>query len=132
LSHKHRYKDAFAWIDEAIVQSSGKIWSILNSHALILLRANIRHRSSDPVVQETLKKSMDILSKCYNEDKRKTYHALTFADHAVRYYRIFQNEAGRGYLETARIWLQEERQRVPWNRNVIHLSEVVRRAMQGL
>ena len=132
LAHNHRYKDAFAWIDEAVVQSGGRVWSILNSHAAILFRANIRHPSSDLIVQETLKKSMDILSKCYDNDKRKTYHALTFADQAVRYYKIFQNETGLRYLETAQIWLQEERQRVPWNKHVRYLAEDVRRAMQGL
>ena len=125
LVHKKRFDDAFAWIDEAVTQSGGKIWSILNSHAVILFKANIGRSPTDPTVQRTLQKSMDILSHCYNDDKRKTYHAVTFADQAIQYSRIYNNDVALGYLETAKKWLTEETARSPWNKHVKWLySEV--------
>jgi tetratricopeptide (TPR) repeat protein len=125
LAHKKRFDDAFAWIDEAVTQSGGKIWSILNSHAVILFKANIGRSPTDPTVQRTLQKSMDILSGCYIDDKRKTYHALTFADQAIQYYGIYNNAAALAYLETAKQWLAEEVTRSPWNKHVKQLySEI--------
>jgi len=131
LTHKRRFDDAFVWIDEAVTQSGGKIWSILNSHAVILFRANIGRPPTDPTVQRTLQRSMDILSRCYNDDKRKTYHALTFADQSIQYYGVYKNDEALEYLTTAKKWLTEEAARSPWNKNVKRLhSEVSRKLAQ--
>jgi len=131
LAHKGRFDDAFVWIDEAITQSRGRIWSILNSHAVILFRANIGRSPTDPTVQRTLQRSMDILSRCYNDDKRKTYHALTFADQSIQYYGVYKNDEALEYMTTAKKWLTEEAARSPWNKNVKRLySEVSRKLVQ--
>lgn len=127
LADKKRFDDAFAWIDEAVTQSGGKIWSILNSHAVILFKANIERSPTDTTVQRTLQKSMNILSRCYNDDNRKTYHAVTFADQAIQYYGVYSNDVALGYLATAKKWLTEEAARSPWNKHVKRLySEVSR------
>ena len=130
LAHKKRFDEAFAWIDEAVTQSGGKVWSILNSHAIILFRANIDRSPSDPTVQRTLQESMDILSRCYNDDKRKTYHALTFADQAIKYYKVYENEVALGYLETAKRWLTNEATRSPWNNKIRRLDSEVSKILK--
>ena len=71
-------------IDRAIIASGGKIWSIQNSHAIILFKANISH-SDNPQAKQALQDSMNILTSCYQSDKRKPFHALTFADQAIKY-----------------------------------------------
>jgi len=109
--------------------SSGRNLSIQNSHAIILFRANINLPSDDPTVKRTLHQSMDILSQCYTQDKRKTYHALTFADHAIQYFNIYADSVACNYLQTAKTWLQEERKNAPWNLSVKRLLTNVSNAL---
>lgn len=116
LARKRRFKESFSWIDKALMQSSYKIQTIRNSHAIILFRANI-DKYYDKSGRESLEKSMDILIECHNFDKRKTYHALVFADHAIQYAKFFDNNLSHEYLLTAKKWLNEELKESPWNRN---------------
>jgi hypothetical protein len=125
LSFKKRFTEAFEWIDDAIMQSAGKIPSIRNSHAIILFKANIDRPESDGTVQRTLKQSMDILSECYHYDKRKTYHALVFADQALKYCEVYPGEIANEYLATAKKWLEEETRKSPWHRNTKRLLTIV-------
>lgn len=130
LAHKHRFQEAFKWIDEAIEASGNRVPSIRNSHAIILFRANINiPDSSSGLVAITLKKSMDILAECYRYDKRKGYHALTFADQAVQYWQVYGDALAKSYLERARKWLVEEAQRSPWHRGVQRLLRSVEREL---
>ncbi|MCD6272754.1 MAG: SIR2 family protein [Deltaproteobacteria bacterium] len=124
LSHKKRFKEAFSWIDKALMQSDYRIPTIRNSHAIILFRANI-DKPHDKSGHDSLKKSMDILTECYNFDKRKTYHALVFADHAIQYSSFYINDLSREYLQTAKKWLSEESSKYPWNRNCKRLLRKV-------
>ena len=104
LAYNRKFKEAFRWIDEAIVMSKGAITSIRNSHAIILFKANIDSPDGDSTVQTTLEKSMDILKECYTYDKRKTYHALTFAEQSLLYLEKYPNQEGAiEYLKTANI-----------------------------
>jgi hypothetical protein len=116
-------------IDRAINASGGKIWSIKNSHAIILFRANINH-SNHPNAKQSLKKSMDILTECYNWDKRKPFHALTFAGQALQYWEVYGDEEAFGYLQTAKKWLVSEEQRSFWNRNIKRLLTRIDRALR--
>ena len=131
LSHKRRFKEAFNWIEKAITLSGGKNLSIQNSHAIILFRANIGFPSDDSTVKNSLNQSMEILSQCYTQDKRKTYHALTFADHAMQYWNVYANNVAFKYLETAKNWLEEERKNTPWSfkvkRLLTQVSNMLRR-----
>ena len=67
----------------------------------------------------------------HSQDKRKTYHALTFADHAIQYWNIYADNVACNYLETAKNWLEEERKNTPWNlpikRLLINVSNILRR-----
>ncbi len=125
LSNKNRFNEAFEWIDRAIVETGNKVFSIRNSHAIILFRANIGADSNDPTVAGTLKQSMDILAECYEDDKRKTYHALVFADQALKYWGVYGDGTAKEYLITAEQWLKSEASLWPWNHSVRRLLKVV-------
>jgi len=118
LAHKKQFQEAFSMIDQAVLQSHYKIPSIRNSHAIILFKANIGSPIKDEVVQHTLSDSMDILKDCYKNDRRKTYHATTFADQAVQYWEVYPGERAKGYLLTAEQWLLDEAKNSPWHRYV--------------
>lgn len=129
LANKRRFTEAFDWIDDAIMRSNGKIPSIRNSHAVILFKANIDRQETDGTVQKTLKQSMDILTECYGYDKRKTYHALVYADQALKYFDVYADNIAVGYLETAKRWLTEEYKKSPWHRNVKRLLNMVNKKL---
>ena len=132
LSHKRRFSEAFAWIDEALLMTHYKIPSIRNSHAIILFKANIeKDEISTGDVRATLDESMRILSECYTYDQRKTYHALTFADQALQYWHRYGDQQAQEYLTRSLKWLTEERKRQPWrtrdiNRLVQNIEDALR------
>jgi tetratricopeptide (TPR) repeat protein len=108
LSHKGRYTEAFQWIDEAVSVSEYRIPSIRNTHAIILFNANVNAPESDGTKRQTLDRSMTILAECYKDDRRKLYHAVTFADHATQYFDLYGDLSARKYLETSAKWLRDE------------------------
>lgn len=130
LSRKKRHREAFQWIDTAVLDSGGQIWSIRNSHAIILFEANIEHPDHDSeTVRRTLHQSMQILARCYESDRRRVFHAIRFADQALRYRNVYGHDAARRYLERARGWLINEAQASPWSRGVRYLLPRVERAL---
>jgi tetratricopeptide (TPR) repeat protein len=129
-SKKGDYTRAFEWIDRALTLSGGQIWSIRNSYAVILFNANFAH-FGDPVGRKALRDSMDILKECYRADRRKPYHAATFAKQSLRLWDAYQTEEAHEYLDLALSWLQEERQKAPWNWEVKNLLPAVRTALDG-
>jgi hypothetical protein len=130
LLHKKKFKESFSWIDRALMQSDFNIPSIKNSHAIILFRANI-DRPHDPSGHISLTKSMDILKECYDSDKRKTYHALVYSDHAIQYARYFDDDISQGYLINAKKWLSEESEKFPWNRRCKRMLKELDRTMES-
>jgi len=132
LSNKHRFNEAFTWIDQAVTETGGRVFSIRNSHAIILFQANIGASSSDETVARTLKQSMDILSECYADDKRKTYHAMIFADQAFQYWYVYGDDIAKNYLIIAEQWLDCEQKQWPWNRNVRRLHNKVSQKLSSI
>lgn len=124
LSRRGQTKLAFQWIDRARLQSP-RSFSVRNSHAIILFRANIGLALTDPSVATLLKQSMDILEGCYKSDKRKTYHALVFGNQALELVRVLGRSAADEYLHRAKEWLATEIRQQPWNRNVRVLSRQI-------
>ena len=112
LSSKQRYQDAFDWIDRAKVMTNDRQFSIRNSHAIILFDANYDVFTEDAM--EQLDRSMEILHKCFTDDMRKTFHAKTYADQAIRYYKKYNNEKAINYLKRSEVWLKEEIATNPW------------------
>ncbi len=128
LSKRHETTLAFQWIDQARLKSP-KSFSVRNSHAIILFRANISLATTDPSVEILLKQSMDILAECYKSDKRKTYHAVVFAEQAMELFKILGLASSEEYLLNAKGWLATELQRQPWNRRLKQLARSVGRVI---
>lgn len=116
LSSKKKFQDAFAWIDKAINMTNNKQFSIRNSHAIILFDANYDIDSLE--AEKQLDQSMDILSQCVNSDLRRTFHAITYADQAVKYYHKYGTEKAISYLKQAQSWLNSEREEHKWDRDI--------------
>jgi tetratricopeptide (TPR) repeat protein len=131
LSRKRRHTEAFEMIDKALTVSGGRIWSIRNSHAIILFKANIGHFDK-PNARNTLRESMKILTECYKWDKRKPFHAITFSDQAIQYWKAYRDEEALQYLRTARKWLDEEFRIAPWNRSLKRLLETITKNLRKI
>ncbi len=130
LAHKRRFQEAFQWIDEAVLESHYRIPSIRNTHAIILFKANINAPESDGTKKDTLDRSMKILEECYKFDRRKIYHAVTFADQALQYHDLYADDRAYNYLSTAARWLREERRQNPWHRDVGRLLGQLEQKLQ--
>lgn len=128
LSGKRQFRLAFDIIDRAKALTNDTQFSIRNTHAIILFEANIQSTDKDAVAQ--LDESMRILKKCYNDDKRKTYHAIVFAEQALRYHQKLPSDASKGYLATAKKWLEEERHANPWNRECAQTLSTITSGVQ--
>ncbi|MDG3004303.1 SIR2 family protein [Paludisphaera mucosa] len=126
LSKKKRFPEAFRLIDEAISMSRGRIFSIRNTHAMLLFQANILQDHDDKTVRATLCRSMEILNECHTQDRRKLYHAIVFGKQAVEFHNVYSDDISKSYLELADKWLTEEVRRSPWNYDVRHVHNNVR------
>lgn len=112
LSAMKKFRDAFDWIDKAKTMTNDKQFSIRNSHAIILFDANYEIMTIE--AEKQMDTSMEILHKCYKDDMRRTFHAKTYADQALRYFRKYHNEKAKAYLEQSKIWLQDELKENSW------------------
>ncbi len=113
LSAMHKYEEAFDWIDRAKTMTNDKHFSIRNSHAIILFDANYEIDSKEAEFQ--LQRSMKILHKCYKDDQRRTFHAKTYADQALRYFKKYHDKQAVEYLEQSKVWLTDELSLNAWD-----------------
>jgi GTPase SAR1 family protein len=124
LSYKKRHQGAFHMIDRAIA-AKPKSWSIKNSHAIILFKANIDSPDA-PQAKRELGKSMKILTDCYKFDKKsKPFHAKKFADYAKQYSKIHGGNEAKNYLETSQNWLAEQKLKFPWDKSIQNLLKEI-------
>lgn len=107
-SRKKKYSDAFRYIDMAKNCRRSNIFSIRNTHAIILFNANINKEDDDQSVVATLHQSMGILEDCYKNDLRKGYHARIFGEHLLKFYESYGYQEVERYIETAVEWLDNE------------------------
>lgn len=128
LSQHKKYQEAFSWIDRAKMLSSDKQFTIRNSHAIILFEANIDVNTADAMLQ--LDKSMTILHNCFTDDKRKVFHATTYAEQALLYYRKYNNEKAVDYLKQSEEWLVGELKENSWAYNLNDLLKKTRNALK--
>ncbi|MEM5733279.1 SIR2 family protein [Shewanella algae] len=128
MSRRDDHQRAFEVIDEAIAKSGSRNWSIKNSHAIIKFRANISRVDSGDV-RKALNESMSSLEQCHSADVRKAFHAMTYADHALRYWKKYRDKTAVEYLETAKNWLQEESDSDNKIGNVMRLLRQVEKAL---
>lgn len=127
LSDNRQYDLAFEWIDRAKNMTSDKYFSIRNSHAIILFEANYYAKTQEAQIQ--LDKSMDILNKCFNDDKRKIFHALTYSKQAIRYHKKFPGEKSYEYLRKAEQWLRQEEGNNVWKYEIRNMKKDIEKAM---
>ncbi len=107
-SRKRKYSDAFRWIDKAKNCEKRNIFSIRNTHAIILFNANISKENEDGSVIATLHQSLEILKDCYENDLRKGYHARIFGELVLKFYETYGYDEVEKYIETANKWLEIE------------------------
>jgi tetratricopeptide (TPR) repeat protein len=132
LSGRKEYAAAFKAIDRAMATARKSNWTIRNSYAQILFRANVEFAARDPEVRELLDRAMAILTQCYRSDRRRSGHALVYGDFALRYGRIFADDRAREYLAQADVWLGEVITSEPWIRRAPRIQLSVRRAQRDL
>ena len=132
LASKHNYEMAFTWIDEARGMTSRNNSAIRNSYAVILFSANYG-KASTSEVKDSLDESMSILSRCYDEDHRKVYHAKIFADQAIKYTNKFPDSPNsKSYLESSEQWLAAELRTRIGDRRMTQLRRQVITALRTL
>ncbi|MGM8930093.1 SIR2 family protein [Salinicola halophyticus] len=107
LSRRKDHQRAFEVIDEAIARGGSRNWSIKNSYAIIKFRANIDRKDTTDV-RKALDESMDALEQCHSADVRKAFHAMSYADHSLQYWKKYRDSTAVSYLEKAQEWLKEE------------------------
>lgn len=99
---------SLAWeqIDRAYTECQKKIFSIANTHAIIMFEKNmIVYAKNDKeleIQKNTIKRSFATLEYCMTQDIRVNYHALTYARNAIRYYNKFgQDKDSKEYIDSA-------------------------------
>lgn len=107
-SRKRKYSDAFRWIDKAKNCEKRNIFSIRNTHAIILFNANISKENEDGSVIATLHQSLEILKDCYKNDLRKGFHARIFGELILKFYETYGYDEVEKYIQTANEWLEIE------------------------
>lgn len=95
------YQNAFASIDLAVSERPGN-FSFKNSQAIILFESN--HKNHVPESVKYMKQAMQILEQCYEDDKRKLYHAQKYSEFALILSDQYEID---DYLEMALKWLVE-------------------------
>jgi len=125
LGTADRYTEAFQVIEQALAESGTSNWTIRNTYAILLFRRNIDF-AGDSVARQSLVESMETLERCYSSDRRKGFHAKTFADHALQFWRAYHDGEAERYLRLAAEWLAEAAGHEPWDRDIPHLLEAVR------
>lgn len=128
LSSKQKYQEAFDWIDKAKILTNDRQFSIRNSHAIIMFEANYNIKTDE--AEDQLDRSMEILHKCFNDDMRKTFHAKTYADQALRYYKKYNNPKSIEYLRQSLVWLEQERNANTWAFDLKSYINKVRNALR--
>lgn len=105
LYRKNDIVNAWKVIDNAYTQCNGKIFTIANTHAVILFNKNID--SKCPIEKETelkqlLKRSFDTLEDCVTKDVKANYHVLIYGRNVVRYLERFGvDEFSKNYIKKA-------------------------------
>lgn len=107
-SRKRKYKDAFMWIDKAKNCVKSNIFSIRNTHAIILFNANINKENSDGSVVATLHQSLEILQDCYKNDLRRGFHARIFGELILKLHDTYGYDEVEKYVGVANEWLEKE------------------------
>ena len=125
LSAADRHTEAFQVIEQAAAEGGSANWTIRNTYAIILFRRNILF-AGDDVARSSLIESMEILERCYSSDRRKGFHAKTFADHALQFWRAYHDSDAARYIRLSAEWLSDAARNEPWDRTIPPLLSAIR------
>lgn len=96
LQRKNKYDLAWLQIDQAYTESKRKIFSIANTHAIIMFDKNVTNQTKDEheldLLKKTINNSFSTLEYCITKDVRVNYHVLTYSRNAIRYFERFGND----------------------------------------
>ena len=106
LQRKNQYDLAWEQIDQAYTESKKKIFSIANTHAIIMFEKNMSNKFNVEkdltLLKSTIEKSFSTLEYCITKDVRVNYHVLTYCRNAIRYYEKFSLDEYAGqYIDSA-------------------------------
>lgn len=94
LQRKKRLDLAWEQIDQAYTDCKKKIFSIANTHAIIMFEKNMEIKWKDDkelmLLKHTIENSFSTLEFCITQDIRANYHVITYARHAINYYEKFK------------------------------------------
>ena len=114
LFRKNDYKSAWNQIEKARGINPFNL-AIKNTQAFILFQHNIKINDKDEidVVKETLDKTFETVNECINKDLRKTFHVITYAENAIKYYKKFIKDQeysmyATQYLDKALQYIENE------------------------
>ncbi len=104
LLRKKRLDLAWEQIDQAYTDCKKKIFSIANTHAIIMFEKNMEIKWKDDkellLLKNTIENSFSTLEFCITQDVRANYHVITYARHAVSYYEKFRIDDYAGVYVT--------------------------------
>ena len=112
LLRKKQFDLAWKQIDQAYTESEKKVFTIANTHAVIMFEMNIgAEANSDKelyLLKETMQKSFSTLEYCITQDVRINYHALIYARNTIRYYERFgDDQYSEKYIDSSISQLEE-------------------------
>lgn len=110
LQRKGDINLAWEQIDRAHTECQKKIFSIANTHAIIMFEKNMaveaKNEKELDIQKNTIGRSFSTLEYCLSQDIRVSYHALTYARNATRYYEKFgKDEFSERYIDSATVQL---------------------------
>ncbi|MCI5805507.1 MAG: SIR2 family protein [Clostridium sp.] len=100
LKRKGKIDEAWIQIDKAYTDSNRKIFSIANTHAIIMFQKNIdvvsHNEKEEKQIKEVLNRTFETLEYCIDKDVRMNYHVLIYSRNTMHYYEKFGKD---GYCE---------------------------------
>lgn len=110
LQRKGDINLAWEQIDRAHTECQKKIFPIANTHAIIMFEKNMaveaKNEKELDIQKNTIGRSFSTLEYCLSQDIRVSYHALTYARNAIRYYEKFgKDEFSESYIDSATVQL---------------------------
>lgn len=112
LLRKKKYDQAWDLIDQAYTESEKKVFTIANTHAVILFEMNIEAKAVTEeqirIQKETLRRSFSTLGYCITQDARINYHVLVYSRNTLRYFERFGiDEYTKDYIKSSLQQLDE-------------------------
>jgi hypothetical protein len=128
LSKKNHHKEAFYYIEKAKAEAGTFNWTIRNSYAVILFKANIG--GTGKASRQALDESMNTLKECYTSDRRKGFHVIIFAENAIQYWNKYGDQVAKNYLLEAKEWTEDVKSKEIWPRGLERVQHTINQLLR--